>query len=111
MHLKNWSLLENGKLIELAPAYDLLNTRILTDDDEESALELDGRKTGFDRSLLIDYFGREICGLNDRMIEKTTQALQSVNWDLTIHGSQLSVDDSIKYLQLVHERMGILKLT
>lgn len=111
MHLKNWSLLENGKLIELAPAYDLLNTRILTDDDEESALELDGRKTGFDRSLLIDYFGREICGLNDRMIEKTTQALQSVNWDLTIHGSQLSVDDSIKYLQLVDERMGILKLT
>lgn len=110
MHLKNWSLLENGKLIELAPAYDLLNTKILTNDDEESALELDGCKTGFDRSLLIDYFGREICSLNQRMIEKTTQALQSANWDLTIHGSKLSVDDSIKYLQLVHERLGILKL-
>lgn len=110
MHLKNWSLLENGKLIELAPAYDLLNTRILTDDDEESALELDGRKTGFDRSLLINYFGREICGLNDRMIEKTTQALKSANWDLSIHGSKLSVDDSIQYLQLVHERLELLKL-
>lgn len=110
MHLKNWSLLENGKLIELAPAYDLLNTRILTDDDEESALELDGRKTGFDRSLLIDYFGREICGLNDRMIEKTTQALKSANWDLSIHGSKLNVDDSIQYLQLVHERLELLKL-
>lgn len=110
MHLKNWSLLENGKLIELAPAYDLLNTLILTNDDEESALELDGRKTDFDRSLLIDYFGREICGLNDRMIEKTTQALQSANWDLTIHGSKLSVDDSIQYLQIVHERMAGIKL-
>ncbi|MFO7749631.1 MAG: HipA domain-containing protein, partial [Desulfobacteraceae bacterium] len=71
MHLKNWSLLENGKLIELAPAYDLLNTRILTDDDEESALQLDEKKTDFDRALLVDYFGREICGLNDRMIECT----------------------------------------
>ena len=110
MHLKNWSLLENGKLIELAPAYDLLNTKILTNDDEESALELDSRKTGFDRALLIDYFGREICGLNDRMIEKTTQALQSANWDLTIHGSKLSVDDSIQYLQLVHERLELLGL-
>lgn len=110
MHLKNWSLLENGKLIELAPAYDLLNTLILTNDDEESALELDGRKTDFDRSLLIDYFGREVCGLNDRMIEKTTQALQSANWDLTIHGSKLSVDDSLQYLQIVHERMAGIKL-
>jgi serine/threonine-protein kinase HipA len=110
MHLKNWSLLENGKLIELAPAYDLLNTRILTEDDEESALELDSKKTGFDRPLLIDYFGKELCGLNNRMIEKTTQALQSVNWDLIIHGSKLSVDDSIKYQQVVHERLGILGL-
>jgi serine/threonine-protein kinase HipA len=110
MHLKNWSLLENGKLIELAPAYDLLNTRILTNDEEESALELNSRKTGFDRALLIDYFGREVCGLNDRMIEKTTQALRSVNWDLTIHGSKLSVDDSIRYQQLVYERLERLRL-
>ncbi|MGB0744837.1 MAG: type II toxin-antitoxin system HipA family toxin [Opitutales bacterium] len=110
MHLKNWSLLENGKLIELAPAYDLLNTRILTNDEEESALELDDKKTGFDRALLIDYFGRDICGLNDRMIEKTTQALRSVNWDLTIHGSKLSVDDSIQFQQVVYERLERLGL-
>lgn len=110
MHLKNWSLLENGKLIELAPAYDLLNTRILINDEEESALDLDGKKKGFDRALLIDYFGREICGLNERMIDKTIQALRSANWDLTIHGSKLSVDDSIRYQQLTHERMNILKM-
>ena len=110
MHLKNWSLLENGKLIELAPAYDLLNTRILTNDEEESALELDDRKTGFDRTLLIDYFGREVCGLNERMIEKTTQALQSANWDPSIHDSKLSVDDSIRYQEIVHARLGILGL-
>ncbi len=110
MHLKNWSLLENGQLIELAPAYDLLNTRILTNDEEESALELDDKKTGFDRAQLIDYFGREICGLNERMIEKTTQALRSVDWDLTILGSRLSVDDSIQYQQVVHDRLERLGL-
>lgn len=110
MHLKNWSLIENGKLIELAPAYDLLNTQILTDDEEESALELDGKKTGFDGELLIDYFGRNICGLNERMIEKISKALLSVNWDLMIHGSKLSVDDSIQYQQLVYERLERLGL-
>ena len=40
MHLKNWSLIENGPLIELAPAYDLINTKVLIDDEEESALTL-----------------------------------------------------------------------
>lgn len=110
MHLKNWSLLENGKLIELAPAYDLLNTRILTNDDEESALELDSKKSGFDRPLLIDYFGRDICGLNERMVEKTLQALQSVNWNLTIHDSKLSVDDAVQYQRLVYERLERLGL-
>lgn len=44
------------------------------------------------------------------MIEKTTQTLQSVHWDLTIHDSKLSVDDSIQYQELVHERMARLKL-
>ncbi|PWD98316.1 HipA domain-containing protein [Marinilabilia rubra] len=48
MHLKNFSLidLENG-LTQLAPAYDLLSTRLVIsekDDPEELALTLNGRK-------------------------------------------------------------------
>jgi serine/threonine-protein kinase HipA len=44
MHLKNWSLLCDGGRIELSPAYDLLPTRLLLADPEESALPLNGRK-------------------------------------------------------------------
>jgi serine/threonine-protein kinase HipA len=107
MHLKNWSLIENGKLIELAPAYDLLNTRILIDDDEESALHLNDQKSGFDRKLLIDYFGREVCGLNDRMIAKTIEQLTSVDWQIYILASKLSVEEGNRYDNLVRERMAI----
>ena len=105
MHLKNWSLIENGNLIELAPAYDFLNTSLLIDDDEESALYLDDRKGGFDRALLIDYFGREVCGLNDRMIAKTVEQLTAVDWYTHMLGSPLSVDEALEYNKLVQERL------
>ena len=46
MHLKNYSLIENDfNEYELSPAYDLLNTLLLiTDDKEESALTINGKK-------------------------------------------------------------------
>lgn len=104
MHLKNWSLIENGRLIELAPAYDLINTKILIDDDE-SALTLDGKKSGFDRRLLIDYFGREICGANERMIAKKLDQLKAVDWNLHILDSKLSLDVGQQYDTLVRQRL------
>lgn len=45
MHLKNWSLLCDRGTIALSPAYDLLPTRLLLSDPEESALPLNGRKS------------------------------------------------------------------
>ncbi len=106
MHLKNWSLIENGPLIELSPAYDFLNTHLLLDEDEESALELDGKKVGFNSDLLVDYLGREVCQVNDRMMDRILQRLAGLQWDLTIHASHLSVDDSLQYLRIVQERMN-----
>lgn len=45
MHLKNFSLIESAKgLITLSPAYDLLATELLIDDDEELALQVNGKK-------------------------------------------------------------------
>ena len=110
MHLKNWSLIKNGPLIELAPAYDLLSTRLLREDDEDSALTLDGRKSGLDRELLIDYLGREVCGINDRMIEKTLQSLAAINWYLTLLGSQLEVETAHDYNKIIEERLSRLGL-
>ena len=54
MHLKNFSLIyTDHKKATLAPAYDLLATRLLipeNDDPEEIALTLNGKKSNFKRS-------------------------------------------------------------
>jgi len=44
MHLKKYSLILKSNKYYLAPAYDLLNTRIITNDNEESALTINGKK-------------------------------------------------------------------
>jgi serine/threonine-protein kinase HipA len=108
MHLKNWSWIERNGLIELAPAYDLLNTRLLLDDPEESALSLDSRKSGFDRALLVDYFGRTVCGLNERMLAKTLQQLATVDWPAHIQGSRLPAGECRQYERLVRDRLAVL---
>lgn len=108
MHLKNWSLIENGPLIELAPAYDLLNTRILIEDEEESALMLDGRKHDFDYNLLVNYFGREICNLNDRVLAKILSQLTSLDWEVHIEGSKLPVEEKRRYTEMVQTRLTAL---
>lgn len=75
MHLKNFSLIyDTPNNIRLAPAYDLLNTRlVLTEkqDPEESALTLNGKKSKFSRSNFIR-FGLSI-GLTDRQIDNIFQ--------------------------------------
>lgn len=105
MHLKNWSLIENGPLIELAPAYDYLNTSILIDREEESALELAGRKSGFDRAGLLDTFGGDLCELQPARITRMLRRLQSLDWTGHIRSSALSDPAKAAYLALVEERI------
>ncbi|MEX2608079.1 MAG: HipA domain-containing protein [Kiritimatiellia bacterium] len=105
MHLKNWSLIENGPLIELAPAYDFLNTGILADDEEESALELSDRKSGFDRDLLLGFFGRELCRLQPARIERSIRQVKQVDWSGRIEASALPEILKVTYLQVVKDRM------
>jgi serine/threonine-protein kinase HipA len=52
MHLKNFALLENALgEYELSPAYDLLSTTlVITDDKDESALNINGKKRKLKRS-------------------------------------------------------------
>ncbi len=108
MHLKNWSVIEQAGLIQLAPAYDYLNTSILLD-DEHSALTLDDRKNNFDRPLLIDYLGKQICDLLPAVIEQTLNTFAAVPWDTLIGNSQLPDDLKKSYTEVVNQRMEILK--
>jgi len=57
MHLKNFSLLRNmDRETRLAPAYDLLPTRLLLpEDQEESALTLNGKKRKIDRQDFLRF--------------------------------------------------------
>lgn len=113
MHLKNYSvIIRNGK-IELAPAYDFLNsTIVLSGELEEIALPLKGKKSKLSRALLIEYFGIECCGLTQKVIEKTLVSIQEALpvWFSLIDHSFLSDGMKDKYRSLLQSRMTTIKL-
>lgn len=76
MHLKNFSLLYEGRTKRLAPAYDLLSTRLVIperDDPEEMALTLNGKKN---RLRIEDFalFAKNI-GLGSRQFQGVCDSL------------------------------------
>ncbi len=111
MHLKNYSVIRNEGKIELSPAYDLLNsTIVLKGGAEEIALTLAGKKKKLSKEILIDYFGKERCGLNEKIIDYNIHALKkgSEVWFDLINISFLSNDLKEKYKNLLEKRMRII---
>jgi len=69
MHLKNFSLITRNEKVELAPAYDFLNTTIaLKGAKEELALPVKGKKSRLTRNDLLTYFARERLQINERVL-------------------------------------------
>lgn len=108
MHLKNFSMidLDNG-LTQLAPAYDLLSTRLVIpekDDPEELALTMNGRK----RKFRINDFQRLAKSLKvnqkqvDNIFKRFQKAIPTV-LDF-INNSFLPEDKKIEYKELIQER-------
>lgn len=113
MHLKNYSVIVRNGKVELAPAYDLLNsTIVLKGDIEEIALSLKGKKSNLNAYVLIDYFGKERCGLTHKIVEKTMDAIATAlpDWFNLIDASFLSPEMKEKYRQLLLKRMKTLGL-
>ncbi len=113
MHLKNYSIIFQHGKVELSPAYDLLNsTIVLKGDIEEIALSLKGKKRNLNRAMLIDYFGKERCGLTEKIITKTLYAINDAlpSWFSLIDISFLSDGMKEKYQLLVKGRAKILAL-
>ncbi|MCF8241652.1 MAG: HipA domain-containing protein [Melioribacteraceae bacterium] len=107
MHLKNFSLIRNEDIIEFSPLYDLVNTTIvLKNAQEEIALPIRGRKNNLNKSDLVDYFGKEICGLNDTIRNQTLAKFDSVfeDWLKLIDVSFLSKEKKESYYSLISER-------
>lgn len=105
MHLKNFSLLKTDAGWQLAPAYDLLNVKlILPKDREDTALLLGGKK----ENLNANYYTRfgETLGLNHKQIKAVYKRLEK--WlpqalEL-IQQSFLSTENKTRYQQYTAAR-------
>jgi serine/threonine-protein kinase HipA len=107
MHVKNFSLLTRDGVVELTPAYDILNTTIvLSDEQEEIALPIKGKKRKLDREILIDYFGRIRLGLNPKIISSLFDDLNATDsaWDTLVDISFLPDEMKREYKSLLKKR-------
>lgn len=108
MHLKNYSVITRDHIVKLSPAYDLLNTSIVLKGAlEEIALPVKGKKSNLNAGVLINYFGKERCGLSDKVIEQTINQIRKVTplWFQLIDHSFLSEEMKEKYTRLVRKRL------
>ena len=107
MHLKNFSLITHDDKVGLSPAYDIINTTLaLMDPQEEIALPVKGKKSKLNRSLLIDYFGRDRLGLTEQAVTKVLEQISSafLLWPGLINRSFLSPELKEAFLKLVDAR-------
>jgi serine/threonine-protein kinase HipA len=103
LHVKNFSLIRSEDLIQFSPAYDLVNTTIITKSKEELALPLRGKKSNFTKDDFISYYGRERLGLPISILDQIffDIQVQIPNWKNLIKMSFLSDEKKIAYLALL----------
>jgi serine/threonine-protein kinase HipA len=113
MHLKNFSLITRNEKVELAPAYDFLNTTLaLRQAKEELALPLNGKKSRLTRNDLLNYFARERLQINERILSDVLSRFAKAipAWRKLLEESFLSNDAKQKYLALLTEREARMQL-
>jgi serine/threonine-protein kinase HipA len=107
MHLKNFSLITRREKVELAPAYDFLNTTMaLKGAREEMALPVKGKKSRLTRNDLLNYFARERLQLNERILSDVLSNFAKAMpvWLELLDQSFLSVEAKQKFAAIVMER-------
>ena len=112
MHLKNFSLIETApgsRIFVLSPAYDLLPVNLVSDDPEETALTLNGKKKNLKKKDLMILAQR--CGIPDkaaeRMIAKVLKTLPKA--EEICRFSMLPKDRQESLCDLMRERAEILQ--
>jgi len=110
MHLKNFSIIRDDEYqYRLAPAYDLLSTRLaLPDDHEQMALTVNAKKNKLKRS---DFLALATTLNIDRSAAEKSIAriINQSKFEETITKSFLPTDLRKKYSKLIQERSGLLK--
>lgn len=106
MHLKNFSLLQQSLSgMALAPAYDLLATKLVNPiDDEDLALTLNGKKNKIRKSDFVQAFNAS--NLDGKQQEQIFRKMFTAKkaWIDMIGISFLSTDLKSKYVDLLAER-------
>ena len=113
MHLKNFSVIRRDLKVELSPAYDLLNTTIILNAQEELALPLGGKKHRLNKDDFFVYFAKERLDLSQKSIEQTVSRIVKAfpRWTDLIQKCFLSDAMKTQYLDLLNERFSKLDLT
>ncbi|MEM1116872.1 MAG: HipA domain-containing protein [Bacteroidota bacterium] len=107
LHIRNLSLLTGEAVIRLSPAYDIVNTTLAQGGaDDELALPLGGRKAGFERGHFTDYFGRDVLGLRQAVVEQVVGDIRAAQpaWDDLLVRSFLSEGARQSYADLLSRR-------
>ncbi|MBN3036038.1 MAG: HipA domain-containing protein [Bacteroidales bacterium] len=111
MHLKNFSLLKTGTDYNLCPAYDLVaSALVVEEDDEEVALNLNGRKKEISRNdFQIAMRG---AAMNHKVIENIFMKYKKLlpEWAGFIDQSFLPTDLKEKFKALIIEKSKLIEL-
>lgn len=108
MHLKNFSLYDDGSGFHLAPFYDLVSSYLLVGQDE-FALSLNGKRKKFTKNDFIK-FGENI-GLSKELSMKLMKSLNAKidhSFKTLLPASLMSEKLNKKMEELVKERLAIL---
>lgn len=113
MHLKNFSVIRRDLKVELSPAYDLLNSTIILNSQEELALPLCGKKNKLKKDDFFVYFAKERLGLTQKSIGQTVSRILKAfpRWIALIQNCFLSDSMKTQYIVLLNKRFNILNLT
>lgn len=106
-HLKNYAILHKEGGIRLAPAYDIVCSRLVILNEDESAISIQGKKNrllreDFDR--LAEYFNVPVKVRYERF-EKKFSLMREI-----IISSQMSDADQVRFLDMIKERLDRLHI-
>ena len=113
MHLKNFSLITRNQKVELAPAYDFLNTTIaLKNAREELALPLKGKKSRLTHHDFLTYFAKERLQINEGVLNDVLSRFSKAMpiWHEWLDKSFLSPEAKQKFSAILSERRERLRL-
>jgi len=111
--LKNFSVIRRDLKVELSPAYDLLNSTIILNSQEELALPLRGKKNKLKKDDFFVYFAKKRLGLTQKSIGQTVSRIVKAfpSWTALIQNCFLSDSKKTQYIVLLNKRFNKLDLT